>query len=459
MGLGLWLCLATTVTAQKSNNNPNQEKRDTSLALKTGDLLPKDFILHGLINKPGQLQLNQQYQGQKLLLISFWSTTCVPCIREINLLDSLKRIHPRAFNALMVSAEPRTKVEQFLQRQGLTNTPLHFLSDNRQLDPYFPHRYLPHTIWISPEGKVSAITGADSITEHNLLNFNDQNAKNYQTKTDDLDFNPSQPLELPKDKILYRSTISGKIAAGNAGVVGGPVRGMAQRFFTWNSSISYLYYNAYSLFSGFPGLWRNSLIEVHTTDSLRLFYPTRQRAHLLQGSKYSDLAQWEQENSYCYELRLPNKIPMEQFRKYVFDDLEKAFGIRATIKEKTIRCNVVSLKAKHQLSPAKPKEGASIQWNQQILECRNVNFRDLFSWIFAKYDPETLPDPFLLRTLSEAQQAMRFDLDLQFSISNKRPPLQTLFDSLERQGILVQSRLRPYPILILDDLNTSGAKP
>src|SRR5690606_31773838 len=108
------------------------------------------------------------------------------------------------------------KVKRLLKNSSLlSNINLPFVTGT-SLNHLFPHRLLPHEVWIGPEGKVSAITGHQEVQSTNIHKFLSSSASMLRTKYDIIDYDARKPLmagglgsyEIPAENIRYSRMIT-----------------------------------------------------------------------------------------------------------------------------------------------------------------------------------------------------------------------------------------------------------
>lgn len=101
-------------------------------------------------------------KSEKLRLINFWATWCVPCVAEFPDLIMINRNYrKRKFEMVTVSLDPPNKDEQvlkFLTKTYASTTNYHYNSDNKYdlieaVDKEWPGS-LPYTIIVKPGGKI-----------------------------------------------------------------------------------------------------------------------------------------------------------------------------------------------------------------------------------------------------------------------------------------------------------------
>lgn len=145
--LSLVLLLSTTAFAA----NP----------LSVGDKIPDlELILIGE-EQPTSVAA---FQG-KVVIIEFWATWCSPCIQSMQHLKDLKERFGTDLVILAVSHERPERIASFM---GNTNFPFTYARESDLLREYFPYRVIPHTVVLSPEQKIAAITEPNALTEDGL---------------------------------------------------------------------------------------------------------------------------------------------------------------------------------------------------------------------------------------------------------------------------------------------------
>lgn len=147
------LCLFFTLAAQPP---PSIQE------LQIGDPVP-DVTINNLINSTTTSARFSDYKG-KLLILDFWATWCTPCVASFPKTDSLRNAFAGRADILPVTYQSKAEVEKLFQKSThLKGIRLPIATDDTTLRFLFPHNGLPHYVWISPEGKVLAITGIEQV--------------------------------------------------------------------------------------------------------------------------------------------------------------------------------------------------------------------------------------------------------------------------------------------------------
>jgi thiol-disulfide isomerase/thioredoxin len=149
----------------------------------------------------------------KLIILDFWATWCSPCIGMFEKLETLQKKYNGQLTVIPVTQEKEEKARTLLKEKSVS---LPSIINDKKLSELFPHTLLPHEIWISPNGKVLAITSHEEVTEENINRFLKTGTLETETKIDLKNFSMKTPLFLDnKDVSFYRyRSILGKHIKG-----------------------------------------------------------------------------------------------------------------------------------------------------------------------------------------------------------------------------------------------------
>ncbi|WP_342648620.1 redoxin domain-containing protein [Mucilaginibacter sp. CSA2-8R] len=128
--------------------------------IKPGDLVP-DFMLPVVLNAPVKTTSLSQLKG-KVVLVDFWATWCGSCLTAMPQLSKLQEQYKGKLQVLAVTDESVKRTKQFIASRPSN---LWFgIDTGRSLATYFPHHIIPHTVLISPAGKLIANTSPEMVT-------------------------------------------------------------------------------------------------------------------------------------------------------------------------------------------------------------------------------------------------------------------------------------------------------
>lgn len=210
-------------------------KAQDVVPLKIGDKIP-DSVWNtefSTITGDGEVRniTLSRFKG-KALIIDFWATWCTSCIQGMPKLKSLQNKFQKDLIILSHTAESQEKVLKFLKTNqiGKENLQLSIINDV-SIAKLFPHRVLPHYVWINPQGIVAATSSSEDVTEKNI-NEMINGKKTAITIKEDID--PSLPLFLRGDvgtlkivhnsiltKGFYNGLVSGNQYRREAGILNG----------------------------------------------------------------------------------------------------------------------------------------------------------------------------------------------------------------------------------------------
>ena len=328
-----------------------QSRQGAVVPLEIGDPLP-DLRLDNVLNHPtGTIQLSD-YRGRWLIL-DFWATWCGPCIGMFPKADSLEQLFEGKLAFLPVTYEPAQLVRHtFEKRMLLKGLSPPIVTSEEKLHALFPHRVLPHYVWIDPRGVVRAFTGPKEINAQQIRKVleEEQTATSLRVKEDDfLPFEREDPL-LSLNKILpapeqqYHSALTSYLKGLSpffSYEPPGPGRGA--RILQVNSSIRGLFQTAYSQVNLFFG-------------DNRIAWKGKEEASWREELEGQDYEDWlEAGNGFCYELRLPARLAGQEWT-FMQQDLARFFP-RYQAGVEVMEWPVLALVKTSRLEPIKSKGG------------------------------------------------------------------------------------------------------
>lgn len=400
--------------------------------LKIGDMVPEELwnLPLQVINHPegkDTITLND-YKG-KLIILDFWATWCSPCISSIIKLDSIQQQLADELMVIPASYEPKSQVNSFFGKIKLL---LPSMFEDTILKQYFPHRSVPHQVWIK-EGNVFAITQPYYATFENIKNVLNGSIESLKQKKDVLDFDRLKP-DLERDygqMQKMKAVITGYIPG-----VGG-VKGFSRKDDTTRINLTNL-----SVVQIYEALLPYRLIEFKLDDSLvnKIYIHTDE----IRQSNDMQRTEWMERNCYTFNVVLPGIIDQGRLSRIGAQLLNGYFGmshgIMGELVEELRDCYVLTRIAGRSI-PITASVPATYQGEKEYtvvgkgLRLRNQRLSSLLSHI--KDD---------LYIVDESGVSERLDLYFKEDIRD----LDSLTKMLKEYGFDLRPAKRPTQVLIFE---------
>lgn len=223
--------------------------------------------------------------GSKVVLIDFWATWCAPCIASFPHLEELQKKFSADLQVITITGESEDRIKKFLEKRKV-NLPI-VIDAKRELENYFPHRTVSHTVIIDKDGIIRAITTPSEVSEEIIKKVISNEPISILEKKDVMDFDPSKPLS-GNENFTYQITVTpyqeGVPSMSNA--TGGKGGYANRRIFATNLSAQSLYEIAYQ----FP-------------TSIRTVVEVKDRTAF----------DWNKQNAICFDLIVPENKGEQRF--------------------------------------------------------------------------------------------------------------------------------------------------
>lgn len=407
--------------------------------LNIGDTLPSINVsyLNG-----GNLETRPlaSFYKDNFLIIDFWANWCGACIRGMAAADSVSKKFNGAIKILPVTYQDKETIHNFVQKNEILNK-LHLnyvVNDSVLMGGYFKFVELPHEVWIDTNGVVKAITYADEISTESVTNFINNKPLLLPEKKDVLSYDYSKPLPVENDSFLYRSILThfkrgfpNSIGSLTAAYIKGR---KVDKFTAINKDILSMFYAAYS--ESAPYLFMNR-VELHVSDTLSL-------SPFLKYN-YPDRKSIEQ-NSFCYELFLHEKISRPLFYTYLLEDLNRLFPFTASIEKRKKSCWIVTNKNKA-LNPITKGMRSKMIWKEGFLKVLNNQTMDVLV-SYLNWEMDSIP------VIDESKFKDSFDLELNATYNDSpggHLDIEKIRKSLNKYGFDLQKSTRMIDVLVIKE--------
>lgn len=310
---------------------PIWNRAQSSIALtplSIGDKVP-DIKFNEVLNAP-YTATSLATSADKLLLVDFWATWCSSCIKEFPKLDSLQSQFKYRLQILLVnnpkSGDDAKKILTLFEKKrnpAGKKFDLPVIFNDVKLGQLFPHRSIPHTVWIY-DGKVKAITAAYEVTAANIEAVLHDLPVAMDYKFEQPDFDSKNPLLEngnggDASALLSRSLFTHYLEGAGAAIGQSLMPdSLHKRRFYINQPLLRLYAFA------FPDIIPNRMIidEAVLPDLI--------------SSNHN--RQWKLGHYFSYEQVMPVSASRESMLLMLQQDLDRQFNLSSHIEKRTINC-------------------------------------------------------------------------------------------------------------------------
>ncbi|WP_276484254.1 TlpA family protein disulfide reductase [Paraflavitalea pollutisoli] len=350
--------------------------QDNIRSLNAGDDVP-DVALQ-LFNSDMAIDNLADLKG-KAIILDFWATWCKPCVSDLPKNDSIQKAYKDKLEIIPVTAESPEKVQSLLTRiKKATGVKVRTVVNDEVLSKLFPHKILPHYVWIGRDGVVKGITDNYALNEDNLNRFLGGQQIVAATKTDVVEsvkMSYAKPMFtqhntlINEDNLVAYSMVTRYMPQLSMAVGGGPGNEIGKgqyKIMITNETPVFLFGVAYALELTGSLFLEESRIMLETKDSL--LYTV---GH---GPEWTDqrYIDWLKNHGVCYDLMVP-MADTARLYKIMQKDLEKWFPLTANVeKRKKICYNLVKLGNSRKFVSQQPEGEADREYTVYNLKYDHV---------------------------------------------------------------------------------------
>jgi thiol-disulfide isomerase/thioredoxin len=387
-----------------------------------------EFSFDTLFNYKNEKLSLAELKG-KFVIVDFWGTFCLPCIRAFPKLENMQKRFGDSLQILLIVTDGYQRAKHFYETRKKEKKPMVLpCAINKSMVKYFQLQGVPSYAWIDNKGYVRAVTDESQLTERNVSDFINGKMSGVHEREKAVSVNSKKPLyeivkEIDSTALVFRSTLTRHLKGASSLTAWPKENGNINRFIAINMGIRNLYQLAYGDSAG-------------SISSNRVIIESAHPEKLTQP-KDGNFDTWKLENTYCYEIYMPN-VNRDSILKMIRDDLRQLFGYNVYQEYRMQRCLI--LKAENNFrfledTTVTPK----VSYNTGGIIVTNYPFQQLVGMIKKYlYDKIIFDETGLTGKVDITLNAMMNDVD-------------ALNKQLKKYGLRLQYEDRPVQMLVIKD--------
>jgi uncharacterized protein (TIGR03435 family) len=348
-------------------------------------------------------------KGQAVLL-EFWATWCGPCVQAMPHLQDLQQQFKGQLQIITVTEETEQRIQRFL-----ANRPSNLLfavadTGAAAARKAFPYRMFPHSVLISPEGKVVAITEPKNITAAVIQQVLAGEQVALPLKEDNLVEDPLAYFAVPADA---------------------PPRFLVQPELKGVGGLSHSYLRD-PVFKG----RRLTMVNLPLESVYRLAYGSLPYGRTVDLTSAASLE--ENGKKYCLDILVP-KGQEAQLLPTLRKELQQLFALRATMEKQVRPVYVlqVSDAGKVKKMPLSTAAAKGVDAHAGEFDGKRVGFADVADYL-ESFGMVNLP------VVDETRNKALYDLFFEFEPEKKG----AIHEALAKLGLKLEKAERPIDVLV-----------
>lgn len=338
---------------QGQDKNKNSSSIQGTVTVKIGQKMP-DIEFNHMVNYPrGKAKLSD-FKGKPVIL-DLWHTHCTACIQGFPKMQELQKKFGDKVQIIALTFDDLTAFNKLRKASPLVasinNLPfaLGFLNPGDQDPPFGALKsfvdffdlgsgFSVH-VWIDKEGILKAVTASSNATEKNIQAFIDKQLPEFPENTDQrrrisplieksllLDssvlkkLNYSAVFAKGASTNKYSQNYNGGLNSSEANQIAGKSKGLRMQKAGLIEFVHSTWWN----------ITQKSLNIVFESEGLKKYQPC--------PVNNEDYNKWKVENTYVYELNLPNAVERATLFTYAREDVQRFFNVSITRETRMTPC-------------------------------------------------------------------------------------------------------------------------
>lgn len=375
-----------------------------------GDKVP-DLQFPNLLNSKTTTTSLSQLRG-KVTLIDFWSTRCGACVASMPKLSALKKKFKSNLEIMLVTIDSIGMVESFFKKRPyLKELGLPVSCNDQTIKKLFPHKSVPHVVWMNEKNEIAAITGSNEVTEQNIESLLKGNKLNLPQKWEYMDYSPDVPLFntlATQEKQVRISTLLTEPIEGIPAGIAMVKNEYRRKVVAKNMTLRYI----------LPFVFRQNIT-----------IPPFEYKHRVTSNQDSLIDQ-----RFCFELLVPSKHTETELLQITRRNLEQMLSFTSTIEKQKMQCYIIRPSdsfTKHNRSGT-----SDIRETDEYVELVDYNIRHATGY---------------MNMYSHSAKFFVYEGDLSntitMAISKKKAKRETLFSILKAHGYEISEEEREIEII------------
>jgi thiol-disulfide isomerase/thioredoxin len=386
------------------------------------------FSFDTLLNYKNDKLSLEELKG-KFVIVDFWGTFCVPCIKAFPKLEKLQKQFPDSLQILLVATDGYAKAKQFYDTRKKANNAMYFpCAINKSMTKYFQIREVSTYVWIDDKGFVRAITDESQLTEQKISDFINGKMGTVREKEKRVLIDYKKSLteivkEIDSNSVIISSVLT-RYVKGLGALTAWPGKGTnaKHKFIAINMGIKNLYQIAYG-------------DTLEAVPSARVVIESAHPEKFIRPKDADE--EWIVSNAFCYEINVPH-VGKDSILKLIRGDLQRMFGYNACLENRVKKCLVLKAEKDFRFlqdTTITPK----ISYNTGGIIVTNHPFKQLLSMLqYYIRDYVILDETGLNGKVDITINAMMNDVD-------------ALGKELKKHGLRLQYEERPLQMLVIKD--------